>query len=302
MHESTGSQRDAASTIFNLPNYRVIDAVDLPDGGRRVVIASTVPPGCPSCGVLATKDDFLLVTAGPGRSRRWRSGGGVGQAALVLLEPACARGTFAEATEQIPRYARSTTRLRDQVVSAVIRSGRAASEAARAHGVSWWLVQAALSAAAVVLPDVDGDVRVRRLGVDERRYRSVRWFLHRRGRLETVRAVDDDAGRPGHRAGPRHRRRPGPRAVGDWLAQRSEQWRERIEHRRDHLGRVPQGAADLAASCRGLGRQVPPGQARERHGHHRQAAPGPHPSRSSGPQGRPGLGPPDAAAGAAATP
>ena len=56
MHESTGSQRDAASTIFNLPNYRVIDAVDLPpDGGRRVVIASTVPPGCPSCGVLATK-------------------------------------------------------------------------------------------------------------------------------------------------------------------------------------------------------------------------------------------------------
>ena len=30
-----GSQRDAASTIFNLPNYRVIDAVDLPDGRRR---------------------------------------------------------------------------------------------------------------------------------------------------------------------------------------------------------------------------------------------------------------------------
>ena len=79
------------------------------------------------------------------------------------LEPACARGTFAEATEQIPRHARSTTRLADEVVSAVITSGRAASEVARAHGVSWWLVQAALSAAAVVLPDVD-DVRVRRLG------------------------------------------------------------------------------------------------------------------------------------------
>ncbi|MGP5484820.1 ISL3 family transposase, partial [Brachybacterium alimentarium] len=45
MHENTGSQRDAASTIFNLPNYRVTDAVDLLDGGRRVVIASTVPPG-----------------------------------------------------------------------------------------------------------------------------------------------------------------------------------------------------------------------------------------------------------------
>ena len=55
MHENTGSQRDAASTIFNLPDYHVIEAIDLPDGGRRVVIASTVPPGCPSCGVLATK-------------------------------------------------------------------------------------------------------------------------------------------------------------------------------------------------------------------------------------------------------
>src|SRR5699024_11975287 len=68
---------------------------------------------------------------------------------------------------------RSTTRLRDHVVSAVITSGRAASEVARAHGVSWWLVQAALAAAAVVLPTVD-DVRVTRLGVDEHRYRSDR--------------------------------------------------------------------------------------------------------------------------------
>ncbi|MCZ4328154.1 transposase family protein, partial [Brachybacterium paraconglomeratum] len=55
MHENTGSQRDAASTIFNLPNYQVIDVIDLPDGDRRVVVASTFPPGCPSCGVLATK-------------------------------------------------------------------------------------------------------------------------------------------------------------------------------------------------------------------------------------------------------
>lgn len=37
------SRRDAASTIFNLPDYRVIDAVDLPGGGRRITIASTFP-------------------------------------------------------------------------------------------------------------------------------------------------------------------------------------------------------------------------------------------------------------------
>jgi hypothetical protein len=52
-------------------------------------------------------------------------------------------------------------------------SGRAASEAASAHGVSWWLVQKALSAAAATLPDVDA-LRPRRL--DEHRYRSVRFW------------------------------------------------------------------------------------------------------------------------------
>ncbi|MGO1409532.1 MAG: transposase family protein, partial [Brachybacterium sp.] len=125
MHENTGSQRDAASTIFNLPNYRVIDAIDLPDGDRRVVIASTVPPGCPVCGVLATKVHSR-------RSQQVRDVPVAGATVVVwakrrwfCLEQRCGRGTFWEVTEQIPRYARSTTRLRDQVVSAVITSGRA---------------------------------------------------------------------------------------------------------------------------------------------------------------------------------
>ena len=295
MHENTGSQRDAASTIFNLPNYRVIDAVDLPDGGRRVVIASTVPPGCPSCGVLATKVHSR-------RSQQVRDVPVAGAAVVVwakrrwfCLEPACARGTFAEATEQIPRYARSTTRLRDQVVSAVITSGRAASEVARAHGVSWWLVQAALSAAAVVLPDVD-DVRVRRLGVDEHRYRSVRWFRTDQGawrRFEPWMTTLVDLG-TGQVLGIVDGR--DSRAVGDWLAQRSEAWRERIE-----IVAIDPSAAFRKAlrtylpRAAGLGRQVPPRQARKRHGHHRQAAPGPRPSRPSRSQGGSGLGAPNAA-------
>ena len=41
MFEPTGSQRDAASVIFNLPRYRVIDAVDLALGGRRVQVEPT---------------------------------------------------------------------------------------------------------------------------------------------------------------------------------------------------------------------------------------------------------------------
>ena len=61
---------------------------------------------------------------------------------------------------------------------------------------------------------------------------------HRRGRLETVRAVDDDAGvdlATGQVLGIVDGR--DSRAVGDWLAQRSEQWRERIEIVRDRYPR-----------------------------------------------------------------
>ena len=228
MHENTGSQRDAASTIFNLPNYRVIDATDLPDGDRRVVIASTVPPGCPVCGVLATKVHSR-------RSQQVRDVPVAGATVVVwakrrwfCLEQRCGRGTFWESTVQIPRYARSTTRLRDQVVSAVITSGRAASEVARAHGVSWWLVQAALAAAAVVLTDVEA-TRVRRLGIDEHRYRSVRWFRTDHGswrRFEPwmTTLVDLNTGQVLGIVDGRD-----SAAVGDWLGQRSERWRERIE-------------------------------------------------------------------------
>ncbi len=55
MCQPTGWQRDAASTIFNLPNYRVIDAVDLPDDGRPITVESVDVPGCPDCGVVAEK-------------------------------------------------------------------------------------------------------------------------------------------------------------------------------------------------------------------------------------------------------
>lgn len=52
--EPTGSRRDAASTIFNLPDCRVIDAVELPDGARQVLVESLAPPGCPTCAVVST--------------------------------------------------------------------------------------------------------------------------------------------------------------------------------------------------------------------------------------------------------
>ncbi|MCQ6272781.1 transposase family protein [Pseudarthrobacter sp. R1] len=45
-------------------------------------------------------------------------------------ETTCGRLSFFESTPQVPRRARSTSRLRDQLVDAVIRSGRAVSETA----------------------------------------------------------------------------------------------------------------------------------------------------------------------------
>lgn len=229
MKEPTGSRRDAASTIFNLPDYRVIDAADLPDGGRRIMVESTYPPGCPACGVISEKVHSRrlqrvrdIPVAGAVEvwwvKRRW-----------FCAEARCGRGTFTEATDQVPRFARSTTRLQETVVSAVIDSGRSAAEVARAHRVSWWLVQAALTAAAaIVLPDVD-DIVVTRLGIDEHRYRSVRWFRNDAGawrRFEPwmTTLVDLATGQVLGVVDGRD-----SKAVGAWLKDRSSAWRDRVE-------------------------------------------------------------------------
>jgi len=175
MDEPTGSQRDAASTIFNLPDYRVLAALDVPGGGRRVEVEATSPPGCPRCGVISVR----VHSRRRQRARDIPVGGAVEviwcKRRWFCDEDLCVAGTFAESTVQVPTRSRSTTRLRAALVSAVVRSGRAASETSRAHGVSWWLVQAALSAAVLVLPDVE-DTLVAHLGVDEHRYRSVRFY------------------------------------------------------------------------------------------------------------------------------
>jgi len=227
--EPTGSQRDAASTIFNLPDYRVIDAVDHPDGARRIEVESTAPPGCPQCGVLAVRRHSE-------RRQRLRDVPVAGPVELVWVkrrwfcdEGCCRRGTFSEVTEQVPAFARSTARLCHALVAAVVVSGRAASEVARAHRVSWWLVQAMLTAAAdVLLPDPD-QVPVRRLGVDEHRYRSVRFFREpdgawRRYEPWMTTLVDTDTGRVLGVVDGRD-----SAGVGAWLAARSQAWRDGVE-------------------------------------------------------------------------
>jgi transposase len=224
-----GSLRDAASVLFDLPGYRVVDAVDRPDGGREVVIASvSVEEACPSCGVLS------------GRVHQWtrqrlRDVPLAGPVAVVLLkrrfacaEVLCQRRTFAEVSDQVPARARVTTRLRGQVLAAVVAAGRSVAEVAGSHGLSWWTVQAVLNAAAVLLVDPDS-VAPQRLGIDEHRYRSVRYWRRPDGTwrryepwMSTI--VDADTGRVlGVVDG-----RQGA-GVGAWLAARPQAWRDRVQ-------------------------------------------------------------------------
>jgi transposase len=226
--EPTGSRRDAASAIFNLPDYRVVSAVDADDGLRRVEVESTDPPGCPGCGALAARVHSRrrqrlrdLPVAGPVElvwvKRRW-----------FCDEGRCPRGTFSEVTEQVPAFARSTARLCQALVAAVVVSGRAASEVARAHRVSWWLVQAMLSAAADLIGDPD-DVLVRRLGVDEHRYRAVRFLRDetggwRRSEPWMTTLVDADTGRVLGVVDGRD-----SAGVGAWLEARSQSWRDAVQ-------------------------------------------------------------------------
>lgn len=223
--------RDAASLIFNLPGYAVVDAVDLPLGGRRVVVrAEAQDEGCPDCGVISTRvhawtsqrvkdipagaDQVEVVVRKP----RW-----------LCAEPACGRRTFVQVTGQLPFRARCLTRLRAAVLEAVIASGRAVDEVASAFAVAWATVQATINVAVMTLPAVD-DVTVRLLGIDEHRFRTVRFFRDpatstwRRVEpwmttfvnLQTGQVIGVVDGRDSA-------------AVATWLAARTPAWRGRVE-------------------------------------------------------------------------
>jgi len=155
-----------------------------------VVQALDQDEGCPDCGVVSTRRHAWtrqrvkdLPVGGTGleaivevivRKPRW-----------VCAEQALDRRTFVQVTEQLPFRARCVTRLRAAVLDAVVASGRAVDEVAAAFGVAWWTVQAVLNAAVMTLPEVD-DINVRLLGVDEHRFRTVRFFRDEAGAWKRV--------------------------------------------------------------------------------------------------------------------
>ena len=112
-----GCARDAASLIFNLPGYRVIEAVDLPLGGRRVRVQTESGEGfCPDCGVASGRVHAWVQQ----RVKDVPAGGDVVQVVvrkprLVCQQQGCPRVTFTQVSEQLPLRARCLSRLRTEV-------------------------------------------------------------------------------------------------------------------------------------------------------------------------------------------
>ena len=169
-------RRDAASILFNLPGYRVISAWH-EEEGQRVVLIETLATedGCPSCGVMSSR-----VQSRPVQQVKDVTCGGepvvvrVRKRRYICAEELCPRGTFTEVTEELPARARLTTRLAAAVTGALRTEPRAVSGVAGEHGLSWTTVMRL----ATQTLDVDGhaDTRlVRRLGIDEHRFRRVRY-------------------------------------------------------------------------------------------------------------------------------
>ena len=228
MSNATGSPRDAASVLFDLPGYRVETAVDLPDGGREVIVAAVaVEAACPDCGVLSRRvtNELGSVFGSPGRRA---ARGGSGQATLHLRRGPLRAADVRRGQRQVPLRARATTRLRTVVLDAVVRAGRVVSAVAATHGLSWWTVRRTVLDAAVLLTD-PASVVVRRLGIDEHRYRSVRFYRDTTGawrRFEPwmTTIVDADTGRVLGIVDGRD-----SAGVGGWLAARAQAWRDGVE-------------------------------------------------------------------------
>ncbi len=212
---------DPASLLFNLPEYRVIAVTRTIEGAREVLIDTPVlEAGCPSCGVVTSRvhqrtvqrvrdvpfDGLVTVWW---VKKRWR-----------CAEPLCGRATFTEHTDQVPPYARLTTRLKERIVVALAGEVRCVDAVAAELGVSWptamrqlTRAMAAQAARARARPAL-----VHSLGIDEHRFRIGALVQGRARRLAAGRAVDDHVHQPGHRAGHRRRRRPRQRSGQD-LAQ-----------------------------------------------------------------------------------
>ncbi|MBF4161449.1 transposase family protein [Nocardioides acrostichi] len=174
---TAGAASSAASVLFNLPDHEVLEATRDDDGARTVVIAATASEAaCPDCGALSsrvhqrTRQRLADVSFDGHVEVAWI------KKRCKCTEALCARKSFTEHTDQVPPRARLTTGLKDAILDAVASEVRAIDRVANQFGLSWPTVQRLVDQAAAALaawrrtrPRL-----VRRLGIDEHRFRSVR--------------------------------------------------------------------------------------------------------------------------------
>jgi len=223
---------DPASILFNLSGYRVISVSPAVGDRLRQALVETVERegACPSCGVLSSR-----VQARPVQHVKDVACGGARIDVIVrkrryrCVEPRCPRGTFTEQTDQLPARARVTTRLTEQVLTACRAEPRAVSRVAHEAGLAWPTVMRMLTSTIDLSTGVDHR-HVRRLGIDEHRFRTVRYLrdpdTHAVTRVEpwSIVFTDLDTGAlldvvDGRRGA----------TVRTWLAARPRWWRRRVQ-------------------------------------------------------------------------
>lgn len=177
---------DAASILFNSEGQVVLIA-ERAGGVRMVLVESVEREGaCPDCGVLSSR-----IQARPLHSVRDVQCGGeplevrVRKRRLACLEPLCPRHSCVQTTDEIPLRSRLTSRLVVGIVADLSAELRAVSRVAAASGVSGTTAMRVLEDTALLDGGVDRRL-VRRLGVDEHRFRRVRYLKNDAGKVTRV--------------------------------------------------------------------------------------------------------------------
>jgi len=95
--------------LFNLPGYRVLDAVDDP-GGRRVLVEPVEVVGhCPDCGFASRRVHSRPVSVVADVPIAGRLEVGVRKRRLCCDNATCDRRTFTQTTDQLALRARMVT-------------------------------------------------------------------------------------------------------------------------------------------------------------------------------------------------
>jgi transposase len=223
---------DPAVVLFGLEHdFAVLEVERMSVDSIKVVVELTAREGpCPACGVLtsAVKERPLgrlkdLPAAGQRVELWWR------KRRLACRETLCPRRSFTQTCTAVRPRGRVTERLRDRMATAIATSNRAVADVAAEYGVSWPTAHQALIAAAARWLPAPTPTRV--LGIDETRFRTVRWILDgiswKRSDPWLTSFVDCSIEGPGSLLGLAPGRTGG--CVKEWLAEQTEQFRHQID-------------------------------------------------------------------------